>query len=89
MTAPDALFDLAINRAATTLAGLGYFGLGQRPGLQQAAAALSEWHARTRFARRVPLEQVLRCLELRPDGREWHWEGGPEGEWRAGRAAFP
>ena len=87
MTAPDGLFDLAINRAATTLQGLGLLGL---PGLnqQQARAALSEWHARTRFARRVPLPQVLDCLASRPAG-EWHWAGGPQGGWHAGRGAFP
>ena len=87
MTAPDGLFDLAINRAATTLQGLGLLGLSDS-GRQQATAALSQWHARTRFARRVPLSQVLACLSLRPAG-ECHWTGGPEGCWNAGRAAFP
>ncbi|WP_420597322.1 hypothetical protein [Deinococcus sp.] len=79
MSAPDALFDLAINRAANTLRGL-------PPGGRE--AALSEWHARTRFARRVPLSEVVRCLENRPPG-EWHWAGGPGGSWQAGKAAFP
>lgn len=84
MTAPDGLFDLAINRAATTLQGLGLPDLE----IQQARAALSEWHARTRFARRVPLPQVMACLISRPAG-EWHWAGGPQGGWHAGRGAFP
>lgn len=87
MTAPDGLFDLAINRAATTLQGLGLLGLRDSGG-QQATAALTQWHARTRFARRVPLPQVLACLSLRPAG-EWHWAGGPGGGWNAGRGAFP
>ena len=86
MTAPHALFDLAINRAFATLAGLGLAGLGRGPA---AGGALAEWHARTRFARRIPLEQVRRCLESRPAGGEWHWKGGPEGGWAAGKAAFP
>ena len=91
MTAPHALFDLAINRAATTLtglglAGLGLAGLGRGPA---AGGALAEWHARTRFARRIPLEQVRRCLASRPAGGEWHWAGGPDGGWAAGKAAFP
>ena len=89
MTAPHGLFDLAINRAANTLQGLGFLGLGlPDPEIQQARAALSEWHARTRFARRVPLPQVLACLSSRPAG-EWHWAGGPQGGWHAGRGAFP
>ncbi|MFC4455955.1 hypothetical protein [Deinococcus sonorensis] len=81
MSAPDALFDLAINRAATTLRGLR---------TADPHAALAEWHARTRFARRVPLAEVWRCLEQRPqaDG-EWHWQGGPTGGWQPGRARFP
>jgi hypothetical protein len=92
MTAPPALFDLAINRAAVTLHGLGLTDVGS----PQAAAALSQWHARTRFAGRVPLAEVVRCLKLWPDDRSsgrgdgnWHWRGGPGGSWQAGRGAFP
>ena len=79
MSAPDGLFDLAINRAANLLRGLSLAGR---------EAALAEWHARTRFARRVPLEQVRDCLNVRPDG-EWHWQGGRSGTWQPGKAAFP
>ncbi|ADV67977.1 hypothetical protein [Deinococcus maricopensis] len=79
MSAPDALFDLAVNRAANTLRGL-------RPA--DRAAALAEWHARTRFARRVPLPDIEARLETRPDGA-WHWAGGPGGAWQPGKARFP
>ena len=79
MSAPDALFDLAVNRAATALRGV--------PSTAR-DAALAVWHARTRFARRVPLAEVRRCLSQRP-GEGWHWSGGPQGEWHAGKAAFP
>jgi hypothetical protein len=79
LTAPDGLFDLAINRAANLLRGLPAAGR---------EAALAEWHARTRFARRVPLTQVWVCLDARPEG-EWHWQGGPSGAWQPGKAAFP
>ncbi|WP_424949973.1 hypothetical protein [Deinococcus sp.] len=96
MTAPDGLFDLAINRAATTLLGLGLPGLGLlEVGLAENEAesrqtdALQIWHARTRFARRVPLPEVQRCLRLRPAEGAWHWTGGPEGGWQPGKAAFP
>ena len=74
---PAALFDLAVNRAALALRGTG------TPG------ALSAWHARTRFARRVPLDEVRRALATRPQGGEWHWQGGPQGSWRPGKPAFP
>ncbi|GHG03122.1 hypothetical protein GCM10017783_14290 [Deinococcus piscis] len=78
---PAALFDLAVNRAAAALRGL-----------QGTAAerALRQWHARTRFARRVPLPEVARALALRPPiGDPWHWTGGPEGCWQPGKAPFP
>jgi alpha-ketoglutarate-dependent taurine dioxygenase len=77
---PDALFDLAVNRAATFLRGA-------RPTDER--ASLGTWHARTRFARRVPLGAVLACLAGRPEEGEWHWAGGPHGAWRPGRAPFP
>lgn len=80
MSTPDALFDLAVNRAWNTLRGLRS---------ADPDSALAEWHARTRFARRVGLDEVRRCLALRPDGTDWHWAGGPGGGWVAGKAAFP
>lgn len=78
-TVPEALFDLAVNRAAAALRGAG--GVGR-------AAALAAWHARTRFARRVPLADIQRALAQKPAG-ECHWQGGPDGGWQAGKAAFP
>lgn len=78
---PPALFDLAVNRADAALRGL-------RPG--DPARALALWHARTRFARRVPLAAVAEALRLKPEGPgEWHWAGGPGGGWVAGKAPFP
>lgn len=78
---PDALFDLAVNRAHAALRGL-------RP--SDPAAALAAWHARTRFARRVPLAAVKDALARKPEeGGEWHWAGGPGGGWVAGKAPFP
>lgn len=78
---PDALFDLAVNRAHAALRGL-------RPG--NPAAALAAWHARTRFARRVPLDAVKAALASRPrEEGEWHWAGGPGGGWVVGKAPFP
>lgn len=78
--APDALFDLAVNRAAAALRGL-------RP--VDPAGALAAWHARTRFARRIGLDAVKAALDAHPGAGEWHWAGGPDGGWTAGRAPFP
>lgn len=78
---PPALFDLAVNRADAALRGL-------RP--TDPAPALAAWHARTRFARRVPLAAVADALRLKPQSPgEWHWAGGPGGGWVAGKAPFP
>ncbi|MVN86129.1 hypothetical protein GO986_05065 [Deinococcus sp. HMF7620] len=78
---PPALFDLAVNRAHAALRGL-------RP--TQPEAALAAWHARTRFARRVPLEAVKAALAAAPAGEGvWHWAGGEGGDWQPGRAPFP
>ena len=77
---PDALFDLAVNRAAAARRGL-------RPARPE--AALAAWHARTRFARRVPLDAVQAALAGQPQGVESHWAGGPAGSWQPGRAPFP
>ena len=75
--APGALFDLAVNRAAAALRGTG------------TPAALSAWHARTRFARRIPLADIRRALAQQPAEGQWHWAGGPGGSWHPGKAPFP
>jgi len=78
---PPALFDLAVNRADAALRGL-------RP--THPASALAAWHARTRFARRVPLAAVADALGRKPrEPGEWHWAGGPGGGWVVGKAPFP
>jgi hypothetical protein len=74
---PDALYDLAVNRAWRAARGVGQ------------PDALAAWHARTRFARRVPLDAVRAALGTHPGAGEWHWAGGPAGRWVPGRAPFP
>jgi alpha-ketoglutarate-dependent taurine dioxygenase len=77
MSAPDAIFDLAVNRAAVFMRGAGR------------NANLDVWHARTRFASRVPLESIRHALALRPARGEWHWSGGTSGAWRSGKPTTP
>lgn len=73
---PAPLFDLAVNRAWRIVQTTG-------------PAALDAWHARTRFARRVPLSVIRAHLTSRPAEGEWHWEGGEHGGWAPGRSLFP
>lgn len=79
MSTPDGLFDTIINRAD------GFLRIS-RP--TNRLKALKEWHARTRFARRVSFEVLLGILDARPAG-EFHWEGGIEGGWMEGEPRFP
>ena len=66
--APPALFDLAVNRAWATLRGLRSADPAAAPLSSSLASSflassfLGGWHARTRFARRVPLDAVKAAL---------------------------
>ena len=81
MSTPIGLFDTLVNRADKALRIA-------RPG--DPHAFLLEWHARVRFARRISLEQLEKCLELRPEGDSAvHWHGGEPGGWFEGKAKFP
>jgi hypothetical protein len=74
--ATNAIFDLAVNRAAAFIRGAG------------PNASLEIWQTRTRFASRVNLELVRAALETKPVG-ECFWIGGETGEWIAGKARTP
>jgi hypothetical protein len=74
--AANAIFDLAVNRAAAFVRGAG------------ANASLEVWQTRTRFASRVKLELVRAALESKPAG-EHFWIGGETGKWIAGKARTP
>ncbi len=73
--APNALFDLAVNRAAKVTSVLGL-------------AHLEVWHSKTRFAVRVPLEGLRQALLIKPKG-ECFWSGGTTGQWQYGKANTP
>lgn len=79
MSHPNAVFDLAVNRADTYLRSL--------PPLS-AQRDLLEWHRRTRFVSRIPLGAIQKALESRPESLV-HWEGGERGGWVQGKARFP
>lgn len=73
----DAVFDLAINRAAAFVRGAG------------AQGRLADWHAKTRFAARVDLERIAAVVETIPKDGAWHWAGGSDGAWQRGKPRTP
>ena len=74
--AANAIFDLAVNRAAAFVRGAG------------TTASLEVWQTRTRFASRVNLGLVRAALETKPDG-DWFWQGGETGTWQVGKSRTP
>lgn len=81
-TPRDALFDLAVARAAAYLRA-------RPPAASTAAAirqALEPWALRTRFATRVELDALARALALRPAAAA-RWRGGVAGRWELAAAA--
>jgi hypothetical protein len=85
----DALFDLAVNRAASYLARLGLLGTDADD--QRLYAALELWYLKTRFAYRVPLETVIAVLLSYPASSNvpQHWQGGESGKWYPGSPPTP
>ena len=75
------LFDLAVNRALVYARRLGLEGEGLRAGLEP-------WYLKTRFAYRVPLEEVVGALQSYPGG-DHYWMGGENGRWVTGRNPRP
>ncbi len=72
----DALFDATVNKA------LAY---AQRLGVplddpEKLRVGLELWYLKTRFAYRVPLDDVLGALRNCPDAL-YTWKGGAAGRW--------
>lgn len=73
----DVLFDLAVNKAAEYAARLGIpAGEPERTRL-----GLEVWYLKTRFAYRVPLDEVAEAVASRPVGSPAVWTGGRDGTW--------
>ena len=72
----DVLFDLAVTRAAEYAARMAV-----PPGDPvRTRAVLEVWYLKTRFAYRVPLDEVAAAVSARPSGPA-SWSGGREGGW--------
>jgi hypothetical protein len=80
------LFDMAVNRAVTYADRLGALE-GERDRLVL-HDVLELWYLKTRFAYRIPLDEVVAALLSYP-GDGHHWEGGKDGGWRKGPSPRP
>lgn len=74
----DALFELAVNRAASVADRL---ATGADPAARR--HALEIWYLKTRFAQRLRFDALLAALARRPEG-DCHWHGGEGGRWLPG-----
>ena len=77
MPRPD-LFDAAVNKAHTYALRLG-LPLDDPARLK---GGLELWYLKTRFAYRIPLENVVKTLASAPRDGAWVWQGGPDGSWK-------
>lgn len=73
------LFDLAVARADSYATRLSL----PRHDADALRLGLELWYLRTRFAYRIPLEEVVAALQLHPGASGAVWRGGPGGGWRA------
>lgn len=75
MAERDKLFELAVARALSYTQKLGL-------NLQSDAQTkdLEPWYLKTRFAYRIPLDDIIRVLQTYP-GQNHHWKGGKDGTW--------
>ena len=88
----EKLFDLAINRSLSFNKKMGKFKVSTstKSGFCVLEADLLSWHQQTRFAYRVSLEAIVRCLNAVPDIKhDYYWLGGPEGDWFEGKTSQP
>lgn len=72
----DALFDLAVNRSLSYAKSIG-LELKNKEKLQE---ELELWYLKTRFAYRIPLDDLTQVLESYPGTGTW--TGGKNGMWQ-------
>ncbi len=77
--ARDPLFDLAVTRALSYASRLGILDAEAN----KLRADLEPWYLKTRFAYRIPLEELISALRTYPGGG-YVWRGGKAGGWEVG-----
>lgn len=80
------LFDMAVSRALSYAERLG--ALDGDPDRTVLRNVLELWYLKTRFAYRIPLEDVVEVLLGYP-GKGHYWAGGRNGEWHRGENPNP
>jgi hypothetical protein len=76
MSERDKLFDLAVARALDYATRL-KLDLHDATELK---TGLELWYLKTRFAYRVPLEDIINILQTCPE-KHYQWQGGKHGQW--------
>jgi hypothetical protein len=72
----NALFDLAVNRSLSYAKRMG-LELNDNKKLEQ---GLEVWYLKTRFAYRIPLDDIMEVLQSYPN--KGSWSGGKNGRWQ-------
>jgi hypothetical protein len=76
MVARDALFDLAVERALSYTQSLNIASQNK----EELHKRLEVWYLKTRFAYRIPLDDMLKVLQTYPGTGVW--TGGKNGTWQ-------
>jgi hypothetical protein len=71
----DSLFDLAIERALSYTKSLNI----SMQNKEEVQKHLELWYLKTRFAYRIPLEDIVEVLQHYPG--QGKWSGGKDGSW--------
>lgn len=74
-----ALFDLAIARALSYATKLGL--IDKKLSSRALYRGLELWYLKTRFAYRIPLEDIIIILKTYPNDSSI-WQGGENGSWQ-------
>jgi hypothetical protein len=71
----NALFDLAVERALSYTKSLGLDILDK----DELERVLEVWYLKTRFAYRIPLDEIIAVVQRYPG--KGTWSGGKDGSW--------
>jgi len=92
----EKLFDLAVNRALGFSKKMGFIKkMGKLTAIDENLSQITEddltsWHKQTRFAYRISLKDIVRCINELPDlDVDYYWQGGVSGSWLQGKTPHP
>lgn len=86
----EKLFDLAVNRALSFAKKMGKLSTIDGNQSQITEDDLTSWHKQTRFAYRIALNEIVKCLNGLPSMQDdYYWQGGVSGTWVEGKTPHP